>query len=282
MIPDNNIIFKYEKYKNDLIKLAKDRKKINLNLDKPLTINDKINWIKIHPTKLKSFCTDKIKSHEYVKEIIGEDICIPIIKTYKSTDEINFDELPEKFVLKCNHGCAYNIIIKDKKSLDKIKTKSKLDKWLSTNFSYIGGYEMQYDDIQRRIYAEQYMGDITDYKFWCFNGEPKFWAYSLGNNGGLTEHLNFYDLNNNLLDLNNAIHPRDPSIVPEFPNEKQFQEMVEISKKLSSDFDFVRVDLYLIDNKIYVGELTFTPSAGWMNFGKDSKMLGELLTLKMK
>lgn len=278
MIPNNNIIFEYEKYKKDLISFA-NRKKISINLDNPITINDKINWIKLHPTLLKSFCTDKIKLHEYSKETLGEDICIPILKIYDGNTINNLNDLPNQFVIKCNHGCQYNIIVKNKSDLNLKTANVKLNKWMNTNFAFIAGYEMQYDKIDRKIFAEKYMGNISDYKFWCFNGEPKFWVYSLGNNGQMTNHLNFYDLDYNLLELNNEIHPRDKSIHPDFPDRKIFNEMVEIATKLAAPFDFVRVDLYCIDNKIYLGELTFTPSGGWMRFGNDSKNLGSMINL---
>lgn len=273
---DSTVLYEYENYESKLIEFSK-KKNIELNLKNPITINDKINWIKIHPTLLKVKCSDKILVHNYSKQILGKDICIPILKVYNTTNDIIWDDLPNKFVLKCNHGCGYNIIVKDKYLLNKTKAISKLNNWVNTNFAFKAGYEMQYDKIQHRIYAEKYMGDISDYKFWCFNGEPMFWVYSLGNNGGLTEHLNFYDMNNKLTTLNNEIHPSDPSIIPIIPD--NFNDMVEIAKKLSKPFDFVRVDLYSIDNIIYLGELTFTPSGGWMRFGDDSVKLGNMINI---
>lgn len=269
--------YEYENdlYINRLLEVAAERN-IKIDLNNPKTINDKINWIKLHPTPLKTYCSDKILLHEFSKHIFGKDICIPILKIYNNTKEINWNELPEQFVIKCNHGCQYNIIVKDK-SINKKQIIKKLNKWLLTNFSSVAGCEMQYDKIFHRIYVEKYMGDVVDYKFWCFNGEPKFWAYSLGNDGKNTEYLNFYDFDNNLLELNNEVHPRNPNIVPIIPD--NFNEMLIAAKKLCRLFDFVRVDMYSIENTVYLGELTFTPTGGWMKFGKDSEYLGNLLKL---
>ena len=276
MLPENNVQYDYEKYKNDLILYGKNKGFV-LNLDNPKTLNDKINWIKIHPTPLKSFCADKIKVHNYCKEILGEDICIPILKIYSSAKDIKWNELPKQCVIKCNHGCAYNIVSTNINSLDKNLTISKLNKWMSIDFSNVAGYEMQYHNIDHKIFVEKYMGKIADYKFWCFNGKVKFWTYSEPNNGQPATYINYYDIDGNLTDICNEVHPRNDKIKISIP--QSLEKMIEISENLAKNFDFVRVDLYEINNKIYLGELTFTPGAGWFKFGKDNEMLGNLLIL---
>ena len=140
-----------------------------------ITIQDKLNWLIIHENpENKTNLVDKILLHEYSKKIIGEDICVPIIKIYNNIDDINFNELPEKFVLKCNHGSRMNIICNNKSRLNITKTRYLLNKWVNTNFGF-KNFEYQYINIKRKIFAEKYLSDnIIDYKFYCFNGEPKF------------------------------------------------------------------------------------------------------------
>ena len=274
---------KYPEYKNALVKKCRSCGVI-INLDKPRTIQDKINWLKLFDsTPLKSRCADKILVHEYCKEKLGEDICIPIIKTYDKASDIKWDELPKQFVIKCNHGSGMNIIVKDKSKLDKAAARAKLDKWMKEDFSFRNGYEMHYHNIRHRILVEKYMNDghcdLTDYKFFCFHGIPKMCLVVADRNDKSATHRNYYDMDFNYINLSKTKNKSNPKKLDKKP--ESFELMKEYAEKLSADFKFVRVDFYEIDGKVYLGELTFTPAAGIFNY-TDKKMevkIGEMLDL---
>ena len=153
-------------------------KKKSLNIDNPKT-NEKIKWLKLYDsTPKKTYLTDKYLVRRWIKKKIGEEYLIPLIGVYDKFEDINFKNLPKDFVIKCNHGCGYNIIVKDKFSLNLTIVKSKIDKWMDENYAFKNGLELQYRDIKPKIIIEKYMddntGDLRDYKFHCFNGKPKF------------------------------------------------------------------------------------------------------------
>ena len=143
-------------------------------------LTDKIKHIMKfgHLMPNKTLCADKIKVHEYCKTVLGKDICIPIIRIYNSIDEINLSVLPQSFVIKANHGCGYNLIVKNKSTVDENYVKMLASKWINDDFSRYQ-HEMQYKLIPHKIFAEQFMFDghadsLTDYKFLCFNGKPTY------------------------------------------------------------------------------------------------------------
>ena len=167
-----------------------------------LTIQDKINYLTIHESPdFKSKLADKIRLHEYSIAKLGKDICVPIIKIYKNVDEINLLELPNKFVLKCNHGSGMNILCNNKTNFNLTKAKENLNNWLNTNF----GYEMsefQYINIKKEVFAEQYLIDnIEDYKVYCFHGIPKFVRVQKYDEKKTGKINNCYDLNWKLTDI---------------------------------------------------------------------------------
>lgn len=248
-----------------------------LNIDNPSTIQDKIAWLKVYDnTYLKSFCADKLSIHTYSLQKIGKDICVPLLEIYNSVNDIDLNALPNSFVLKCNHGCHYNIIVKDKSTFDLNKAKKQLSEWLQDDYSE-HGYEMQYKNIPHICFAEKYLendnGKIIDYKFWCFNGIPKIVTISSD------DVINYFSVDKKILDISNSYFPRNPNILNVFPD--TFDIMLDYSKKLSKDFKFVRVDLYSINDNIYLGELTFTPGNGRMQYTNSSwnKKLGDMLKL---
>lgn len=248
-----------------------------------ITIQDKLNWLLIHENpEYKTSIVDKILLHEYSKKILGKDICVPILKIYNSTEEIKLDELPEKFVLKCNHGCGMNILCNNKSTLNLLFAKNKLDNWQKLNYG-LRNFEYQYINIKRKIYAEKYLLDnINDYKIYCFNGDPKFIRVQKKLKDEGVKVNNYYNLNWTLNEIETGLgnhFVRRPDMIFEKP--KKLDLMIEYAKKLSSEFTFVRVDFYEVDEEIFLGEMTFSPSNIIFNC-KDrnqSIYLGELLDI---
>lgn len=253
------------------------RNGLDLNLTNPKTINDKLEWLNFYETNpLKVKCADKILLRDYANEVIGEDICIPIIKIYETTKDINWDELPNEFVIKCNHGSGMNIIVKDKTKVDKRDMISKLNKWLSIDFAFKNGFEAHYHDIKHKVFVEKFMNDghktLHDYKFWCFNGNPKLYTINDGNGHG---DIMYYSMDGKELNLYGVKSHSD------YKKPDNFDEMVDYSKKLSEPFKFVRVDFYEVDGKVYLGEMTFVPGAGTFKYKnrKDNIEIGKLLEI---
>ena len=268
---------KTEYYYQERKKFIKKYDELNL-----VTFQDKLNYLAIHESpEYKSNIADKIKLSEYSKKILGKDICVPILKIYNNVNEINLDELPDKFVLKCNHGSGMNIFCKDKSKFDLEKSKKQLNKWLNINYG-LETTEFQYYFIKRKIFASPYLSDdIIDYKVFCFNGNPRFILVKKILNERKHKYLyNYYDLNWTLTDLEFGSKKlkRDPNIIIERP--KNLDLMLDYSKKLSNEFVFVRVDFYDINNTVYLGELTFTPTNAWKYFKKEDRIyLGSILNI---
>lgn len=266
--------------KQEFIEWCKGR----YNLDNPKTIQDKIQWLKLNDsTDLKTRCADKILLHNYCKEKLGKDICIPVIKVFNDFC-INLNELPKQFVLKCNHGSGMNIIVKDRSLLNIDDAKNKLEKWLNRDFAFQNHFEYHYHNIPRKIFAEKYMNDghndLIDYKFICFNGKPTF-CQVIDDRNGEKRHLNYYDMNwIPQMGLERLDFPANYSIKHDKPT--NFDLMIEYAKILSKDFKLVRVDFYEINNEVYLGELTFTPGSGTFRYKnkEDEIAVGDMLNLK--
>lgn len=250
---------------------------LSCNLDEPKTIQEKLEWLNIYsPNKLKTKCADKILLHDYSVKTLGTDICIPLIKTYNKTSEIEWNDLPNQFVIKCNHGSGMNIIVKDKTSIDVKNVSNKLNRWLNTDFAFQNGVEIHYHDIERKILVEQYMDDghstLHDYKFWCFNGEPGLYTINDGNGHGDIMYYRMDDTEYNLYNVKANLNYKKPV---------NFSQMVEYARLLSKPFKFVRCDFYEINNIVYLGELTFTPGACVFKYKnkKDNYKVGEMLKI---
>lgn len=252
--------------------------KHKLDLENPTRFTQKIQWLKLNDsTALKSKCADKIAVHDYCKEKLGIDICVPIIGIYEKFEDIPWDTLPDKFVLKCNHGSGYNLIVKDKKKfLDPNKcfferAKKKVANWMAEDYTYRWGCELHYHRIPHKIFIEEFM-DVensvpTDYKFHCFHGEVKS-CYVINDRFTKQVHGNYYNMDwQPITDMERKDFPSDYSKLDEKP--KHYDEMVKIAEKLSSEFKYVRVDLYEYNDKVYLGELTFYPASGLINFTKE-------------
>lgn len=234
-----------------------------LNLENPEKISDKLQWIKMYDHQpIYTTMADKYRSKAYVKETIGEEYIVPTYGAWKSFEEIDFNALPEKFVLKCNHDCGSVIICKDKNTLDKTSASQKLNGALKSNYYYVGR-EWPYKNIDPLIFAEMLLedengGEIMDYKFWCFNGEPKFIHLASARNNNQV-CVTFFDLNWERLPFHRLNYKPDKR---EIPKPSNLEKMTELARALSQNTLFLRVDLYNVNNKIYVGELTFFPGGG--------------------
>ena len=253
-----------------------------LNLENPNTYNEKIQWIKLYDKNPKMpVCADKFLVRRYVKARLGKDICVPLIGVYENPEHINFDELPEKFVLKVNFGSGYNIICQDKEKLDFKRARRQLKRWMKTDYSVMGR-EWLYKNIKPKIVCEQLLEDTSgriphDYKIFCFNGKPKYIKVDIDR---FTEHKrNIYDTNWNYLDFS-IKKPKATHIKIEKP--KQLDDMLEIAEKLSKEFLHVRVDYYIIDDTLYLGELSFHHASGFGKFypKKWDRTFGDELSLK--
>ena len=251
------------------------------NLKNPKTYNEKLNWLKLHDKNpIYTRIVDKFEAKEYVKNIIGDQYIIPTLGVWDNFDDIDFDKLPQQFVLKCTHDSEGLVIVKDKDKLDKEMAKNKIESALKQNFFYIGR-EWPYKNVKPRIIAEKYMedhidGELRDYKFFCFDGEPKA-MFVASDRASDNVKFDYFDLNFNHLDIKQKYpHAEQPLRKP-----VTFEKMIEISKVLSKGFPHVRVDFYEVDGQLYFGELTFYHFSGFMPFepNKWDKIFGDWIKL---
>lgn len=234
-----------------------------LNLDNPQAYTEKIQWAKLYESSpIKTELSDKYLVRNWVAKKIGEEYLIPILGVWNNYSEIDFDSLPDRFVLKTNHGSGTVYIVQNKKELNQDRCKTLFYDWMHTDYSYVFGLEMQYTNIKRKIIAEEYIdsgiGELQDYKFLCFDGKPVFCWVDLDR---FTKHTrNVYNLNWELQPWNQYTYGNHAN---EVPRPKNFEKMIEIATTLSKGFSHVRVDLYNIEGKIYFGEMTFTNGSGF-------------------
>lgn len=239
-----------------------------LNLESPETFNEKLQWLKLYNRNPKyTDMVDKYKAKEYVSKMIGTEYVIPTIGVWDKFEDIDFDSLPNQFVLKCTHDSGGLVICRDKQKLDISAVKRKINKSLKHNF-YYAQREWPYKNVKPRIIAEQYMEDkedkeLRDYKFFCFDGRVKalFVATDRGNKYEETK-FDFFDEEFNHLEIKNG-HP-NANKVPHKP--KQFNLMKDLAKKLSKGIPQVRVDFYEVNGQVYFGEMTFFNFSGMTPF----------------
>ena len=257
-----------------------------LDLKNPKLFNEKLMWLKLNKynnNNLVTECADKYLVRNYIKRCGCDELLNEVIGVYNSVEEINFEDLPNKFVLKCNHAAGYNIICKDKNTLDIVQTKRKLKKWL--NDDYWKQYaEVNYKNIPKKIICEKYLEnknktDLEDYKFYCFNGKAEFVMICIGRNSSEKTQYYFMDKEWKIMKINAYGTNAPENFTIDKPD--NIQEMFEYAEKLSTPFPFVRVDFYDVDGKIYFGELTFTPAGCVDNkyIGNAPKILGDMLEL---
>lgn len=259
-----------------------------LNLDDPKTFNEKLQWLKLYDRKpIYTTMVDKYEVKKYVADIIGEEYIIPTLGVWDSFDEIDFDALPDQFVLKCTHDSGGLVICRDKEKLDISAAKKKLEDCLKREFFYTGR-EWPYKNVKPRIIAENYMKDsktekLRDYKFFCFNGEPKMIYISEGMDDHSTAQMSFYDLEGKKMPfhradyLSFAVNPDMPETLP---------EMIDLSRLFAkkTECPFVRIDFYCVNGKTYFSEITFFHGSGFSLFEPEEwdLKLGEWLTLPEK
>lgn len=272
-IPDDlyiKLIYKYKMNKS-------------LNLDNPSLFNEKLQWLKLNDRKyLYTKLVDKYGVREYISEKIGKQYLIPLIGVYDRFEDINFDRLPNKFVLKTTHDSGGVVICRDKSNFNINKARKKLNKSLRRNYYYTWR-EWPYKYVKPRIICEEYMKDkshedLKDYKFMCFNGSVKCILVCSDRNSFEGVKMDFYDEKWNRIKCK---RPNHPNSIEDIEKPKNLDEMLDLSIKLSSNIPFIRVDFYEVNGKIYFGELTFYPASGFDKFDPDiyDKILGDWLKL---
>lgn len=256
----------------------------------PKSFNEKLQWLKIYDRNSDyTRMVDKYEAKQYVSDIIGSKYVIPTYGVWDNPYSINFDLLPNQFVMKTTHDSGHVIICKDKRTLDIELTRKQLSIWLRERF-YCIGREWPYKNVKPRIIAEQMLNapmdkglineqgtDLKDYKFFCFNGKVQ--CFKIDYDRFSDHHANYYNTEGMLLDFGEADFPPNLSHVEHIPD--NLGEMIQLSERLSANTPFLRVDFYNISGKIFFGELTFFPASGWGKFTADDYdiMLGNYLAL---
>lgn len=253
-----------------------------LDLDNPKSFNQKLQWLKLKKwpyDKRVIQCADKYLVRNYIKSIGKSEILNELYYAWDSVKEIDWDALPEKFVLKCNHGCGYNILCKNKKKLSKEVTLKQLDEWMKEDFSKFNA-EPHYSKIPRKIICEKYLeGEVINYNIYVLNGKAVFFSVAGGLGDGIDEHLTYYNVDGSQADFKNKAYPaKVEKLSSLLPN------MISMAEFIAKGFPMVRVDLFDIKGKIVFSEMTFTPGGGLIPFDPltSDYELGEKLDIKGK
>ncbi len=262
-------------------KMYKYKMNEELNLKKPQTYSEKLQWLKLYDRNpIYTKMVDKYEVKDYVSKIIGDEYIIPTLGVWDKFDDIDFNSLPNQFVLKCTHDSGGLVIVTDKKNFDKKAAKTKINHCLKRNY-YTNTREWPYKGVKPRIIAEPYLEDkelneIRDYKFFIFNNKHVMTLVC-------SDRLNkvkytFFDVRKKLLDIKQCCADNDPNV--KLPN--NYAKMVDFAERLSKDTIQVRVDFYEINNEIYFGELTFFDSSGFGKFSPEEwdYKLGKLIELE--
>jgi hypothetical protein len=235
-----------------------------LNLYRPITLNEKLMWLKLntyYKNQLITICADKYRVREYINECGCNEILNDLINAWDCVDDIDWESLPDKYVIKCNHGSGYNLICDDKKSFDIDNAKKKLRQWIKEDYWKLYA-EVNYKYIKKKIICEKYIDTHdgllpSDYKVYCFNGSAKLVLLCVGREQGHPKFY-FYDTNWNLIRCNEDSINASKDFSIEKP--MGIDDIFYYAEMLSNPFPFVRVDFYLADGNAIFGELTFTPS----------------------
>ena len=241
----------------------------HLNLSDPQTFNEKLQWLKLYDRKpVYTTMVDKYEAKQYVSKLIGEEHIVPTYGMWDSYDDIDFDSLPDQFVLKCTHDSGGSVICTDKKTFSHDKARKKINRSLKRNY-YCYSREWPYKNVRPRVIAEQYMEDstqgiaLTDYKLHCFNGVPKIILVCRDRHKkkGMTE--DFFTEKWEHLPIKRPHHPNSAERI-ERP--LQLSTMLELAAVLSKGSPFMRVDFYIVGQQVYFGEITFFPAGGMKPF----------------
>lgn len=259
--------------------LIKFRKR--LNIENPSLFSEKMHWLKLNyfPYNNKVIrCTDKYAVRDYLKEKGKGEYLNKIIGVWDKYEDIPLADLPNKFVLKCNHGCGYNIICNNKYKLNIKNVERNIRAWLSEDFGLFNA-EPHYSSIPRRIICEEYLGDkISDYKFFCFHGEPKYFYIAKIFANEKSEKVTFFNIEGSRAPFQRTDYKVCGNNI-KLP--KNLNEMIKISKDLSSEFPFVRIDFFEVNDRVVFSEMTFTPGGGYLEINPKEydKKLGDMLNL---
>ncbi len=256
---------------------------LKLNLEHPVTYQDKLNWMKLYyRNPLFTTLVDKYAVREWVAEKIGAEYLVPLYGVYDKFDDIDFDKLPDKFVLKCTHDSGSVVIVKNKARMKLAAVRAKIERGLATKMFY-QSREWPYKNVKPRIICEGFLEDvkskdIIDYKFHCFGGEPKVVGVFSERQSPDGAKANFYDMDWKLQDIQDSCWPNKPGS-DEKP--KDFQTMVGLARVLSSGIPYVRVDFYYVNEHILFGEMTFFDSGARKLFKPFSvnELFGSWITL---
>lgn len=287
-ILDAHLLKKYDNMPDDIYlqRMFECCNGCTLAINNSTTFNEKLQWLKLYDRRPEyTIMADKYRVREFIAEKIGEEYLIPLIGVWDSPEEIDFDALPDRFVLKCNHNSGLGMYICHNKDEMNIRAVKKgLRKGLRQDY-YLTGREWPYKNIPRKIIAEQYMedasGGLIDYKIHCFNGEPRFILACSDRFSGNGLREDFLTIDWQRLPVKRP-NIRISEVLMEKPLE--LEEILELSRKLAKDIPFVRVDFYIINHKVYFSEMTFFPASGFAAFEPDEwdTIFGSWLTLPEK
>lgn len=233
-----------------------------LNLEDPREFNAKIEWYKVfYRPKILTQLADKYEVRSYVEEKIGKQYLNELYAVYDNANDIDFESLPAQFVIKANHTNTHNLIVKNKETIDKKKVVKQFKKWLGKNQYYLKGQEWAYKDIKPKLIIEKFLKEknsdcLIDYKFYCFNGKPKFIDVHLDR---INDHKQgCFDLDFNVLPFGKSKNYKN--IPTDIEKPSNLTEMIELAEKLADKLPFVRVYFYSVDGKSIFGEMTFYPA----------------------
>ncbi len=253
------------------------------DLDNPTTYTEKVLWLNLrHRDPRQVICADKYEVRGWVAERVGDDILVPLLGVYDDADDIDFDALPNSFVIKATHGSGWNVIVPDKNVFDGAEAKRSLQDWLSRSY-YAHKREWQYRDMPHRLIVEKFLADDdggipSQFQFFCFRrGEQQTILVQVDFDELTNHRRDYYDLDWKRMPFTSRV----PNAECEAPRPDRLEDMVEIARRLSEDFPFVRVDLYVVEDRIYFGELTFTSGGGMSSFepAEWDRRLGDLIGL---
>ena len=235
-----------------------------LDLNNPKTFNEKLQWLKLYywPINDKAIiCADKYKVRDYIRDVGKGELLNDIIGCWASASDIPWSSLPEQFALKCNHGCGYNLICEDKSKLSEAAVRRKFSKWMSQDYGHYD-VEPHYDRIPKRIICEKFLGgNVVNYNIYVFNGKATFLSVAGGLGNGIDEYLTYYYPDGNVANFKNRHYPnKEDTLSPLLP------QMIETAEFLGKEFPMVRVDLFDVDGRIILSEMTFTPGGALIPF----------------